>query len=272
MQASVRVRPLLLVIALLAPAPAAGGPLQGVGSYVLLTWDGSQLMTWLDRSFAFTGSDILHVQESGPLGIEATLMFDPDPLGVYELVLSNGTGTSIEQGSLTLSFEIPPTVGGPPAYTSFEAAYADTGGGGIDESLQHALALFEDVGPGWITAPPDLILGGPVSNEEVLLQEAGPVALPGPGHAPQYDEMLVQVSFSLGAGDTVTFRGAATFPDPVPVCGDEIVDPRVGEECDPPDGSSCGDSCLFVPEPDPLALGVAALASLCALARQRACA
>ena len=36
------------------------------------------------------------------------------------------------------------------------------------------------------------------------------------------------------------------------------------------DGSSCDEGCLFVPEPDPRVLGVAALASLGALARQRA--
>ena len=37
-----------------------------------------------------------------------------DPLAAYELVLTNHTGRAIQQGSLSLSLEIPTTVGGPP--------------------------------------------------------------------------------------------------------------------------------------------------------------
>ncbi len=53
-----------------------------------------------------------------------------------------------------------------------------------------------------------------------------------------------------GGGGQVASASAGEF------CGDNIVQPKLGEQCDPPDGLFCDESCHIICAPPPVAVGV----------------
>jgi hypothetical protein len=244
------VRSLLLGVLPLLALPVGAGPLaSGSGFYTLIGVDeNSQIVILVDRGFGVSESGVVFFEETGALEAEGVIMFDPDPLAVYELTVRNSTQGPLD-AALSMGFDIEPTPGGQPSYSHLEYQYLDTGGGGIEDNVAHVPWLTPDAGSNWDTFLTEIALEDFVSDETARSASAGPELVPDPRKGDLYEEFAVQITFTLQPGDSAVFRGSASFPEAPPVCGDGVVDPRVLEECDPPTSGSCDDRCRLAAGP-----------------------
>lgn len=230
---------------LAASGPTFAGPLPGgVGFVTVLAYDADvNLVVNVDRAVAMDAAGMLELQNLGTLAGEAFVRFDPDPLGGYELRLTNTAGSAI-QGVLVLGVPIEPTGGGLPAFADFEVEYLDGGGGGVDERVQQITFLTEDDRLGSINLVGELQFDATVRSEEPLGFCGGPASIPEPVRGSRFVEFDVQVSFTLDVGDSLLVRGVTSFPDPpVGFCGEGADEDQDGVE-------DTADNCLGVFDPE----------------------
>ena len=231
----------LCLLLVFAGAPAGAGPLSGgTGFVTLLIFDGSGFPVNINQGIPMSSAGATQLRALGSLEGEALLRYDPDPLAGYEFRLANPTANSL-QGALVLGVEIAPTAGGPTGYAEFQVEYSDDGGGGLSETVQHTTFLTEDDNPQPTTS---VVSGlsfapGTITSESPLVLSAGPVSLPSPVKGDFFVELGVQLSFTLGPGDSVVFRGASSFPTAPPAACDDGLDMDGDGEADFPDDPGC---------------------------------
>jgi len=104
----------------------------------------------------------------------------------------------------------------------------------------------------------DIDTNEPQTVVRLALSAGGTLALPVAALGNNSGQTIVVPSpVPLIDGFTVDFQGSGGIDDIIieDGCGDGVVDPGQGEECDPPDGVTCDENCQEIIEPPPPVCG-----------------
>jgi hypothetical protein len=212
----------LLLVALFSTASAHAGalpPSTGVASLLIFDENFNFLVN-RTRGFSVSGPGAAGVDLLAPFPGTVTVAFDPDPMVSYEFYIENHTGGRIE-GALVIEIPIVQAPGGGNGYARMDAQAVDVAG--VDLEAQHLPILVDvDASPTkQDTFLSDLVFDVSTGSTTLIRETAGPETIPAaPGAGGKYDRFAVQLSFSLEAGDSGVFGGAASFPNPVGACDD----------------------------------------------------
>jgi hypothetical protein len=211
---------LLLAALFGTPSAHAGAlpPSTGVASLLIFDEDFNFIVN-RTRGFSVNGPGTARVDLLAPFPGTVTVAFDPDPMVSYEFYIENDTGGRIE-GALVIEIPIVGAPGGGNGYARMDAQAVDVAG--VDLEAQHLPILVDvDASPSkQDTFLTNLALNVGTGSTTLIRETAGPETIPGAPGGGQYDRFAVQLSFSLEAGDSGVFGGAASFPNPVGACDD----------------------------------------------------